>query len=87
MHCDWRRDRRGGGGNHTLGHGCSVRTRVDRRGEVSPLSLTDSRVFSGFLDINVNDASIASIAASACGAASAGTARLRRRDWYVLVRH
>jgi hypothetical protein len=32
------------------------RIAFDYRDEVSPMSLTDSCVFSGFLDINVNDA-------------------------------
>ena len=58
----------------------------DLRGGVSPTSLTNSCVFPDFLAINVNGAYVlAPTTASAGGAASADTARLRRRDWRALV--
>ena len=54
--------------------------------EVSPTSLTDSCVFPDFLAINVNGAYVlAPTTASAGGAASADTARLRRHGWRALV--
>jgi len=57
------------------------------RREVSPTSLTNSCVFPGFLDINLNGTCVSTpTAANVSGAASAGKARLRRRGLHALAR-